>query len=97
MALHVILEVETQEGKADAFKALLTEILPDTRRYDGCIQIEILTNCESPNEFAVLEQWQSSEAYQAYLNWRAETGLFDRIGALVSSAPSIRRFQRENI
>lgn len=97
MTTHVILEVNTQDGKADAFKALLREILPDTRRYEGCIQIEILTNLENPNDFAVLEQWHSAEAYQNYLNWRAETGLFDKLEALVTSKPRIRQFSLNDI
>ena len=38
----------------------------------------------------IVEKWESREIYEAYLNWRVETGVFDSVAVLLDKPPSIR-------
>lgn len=93
MAIQVILELQAKEGKAEALKGYFAEILPDTRRYDGCINIDILSNLDNPNDLVAYETWESPAAYQRYFNWRAETGVFENLTEMLDGVPKKRLFE----
>ncbi|MEX1670352.1 putative quinol monooxygenase [Zhongshania guokunii] len=97
MAVQVILEFDAAEGKADEVKAYFAEILPDTRRYEGFIQIDVLNNLDKPNNFVVYETWESREAYQNYFNWRGETGVFTKLGEMIVDKPKMSFFENTGI
>ena len=67
---HVLKEhVETlEEGFRNSFS--------DTRAYSGCISIDAYLD-ETASTFIVVQDWESFEHYDAYLNWRIESGLFE--------------------
>ncbi|MDF1693279.1 MAG: putative quinol monooxygenase [Zhongshania sp.] len=97
MAVQVILEFDAADGKADTVKAYFAEILPDTRRYSGFIQLDVLCDLDNPNSFAVYETWESREAYQNYFNWRAETGVFTKLAEMIADKPKMRFFENTGI
>lgn len=90
MPTQVILDITAREDKLNELKNYLREILPETRQYPGYIALDVLTNIENPNNLVVYETWESPEAYQTYVNWRAENGVFDKLGEMVAEAPKVR-------
>ncbi len=67
----VIVQLEVQKEKKQQVLDILNSEggLPTTRAYDGCISLEMVFN-EDSNTFHIIENWESFEKYQVYLNWR---------------------------
>lgn len=53
----------------------LPELLKATRDFKGCRDIKAIRHIDRPDEFLFLEEWDSNEDYQAYLDWRRSTGI----------------------
>jgi len=97
MAINVILELTAAPGKAQDIKSYFESILPETRTYPGYIDLHVLENLDDENNFVVYEAWESRDAYQTYFNWRAEQGVFDKLGAMIVGQPSVRFLQDTGI
>jgi len=82
MSNMVIAEFTAAPGKLDELIGFLGEALPDTRKYDGCISLDVHLNRDS-DTIVMIENWQSQEQYDSYLAWRMETGMIDAIGGLL--------------
>ena len=67
----------------------LTEILPDTRSFDGCQDLKVYIEGDGEG-MVFIEYWDSAEHYQRYLNWRTETGVLDRLVEMLAAPPVIR-------
>ncbi len=94
MSVTVLLEAQVKPESVNALKSLFKEILPDTRAYDGCRGITVYSNQDNSSNLVLVQHWDSPEHHQKYLAWRTETGVMDRIGAMLSGAPSIRYFEK---
>jgi len=92
MSVTVLLEVLAKPESIEQLKSALKEILPDTRKYDGCIGVQTTLNQDDALNVLIIETWQSRAHYEKYFAWRAETGALDALGALLSAPPSVRYF-----
>ena len=92
MNVTVILEVQSKPEKIDELKSTLENILPDTRSYEGCVNVQVNSNQDDPLNLVLLETWESRQHYEKYLGWRTETGAIEALGAMLSQPPSIRYF-----
>jgi len=90
MLVHVILELQSKPDKLEEVKRILKNILPITRIYAGCHSVLLTQNRDDINNIVIVEKWESREIYEAYLNWRVETGVFDSVAVLLDKPPSIR-------
>lgn len=86
----VVLELQSSAENIEQLKSIFKEILPDTRKYDGCQSIEVFDNQDDANNLILVERWESRQHYEAYLAWRTETGTLNTIGSLATQPPSIR-------
>ena len=96
MSVIVTLEAELKKGCRKDLVTMLREFLPETRLYKGFIDISINFQRER-SSVLFFEEWESVEDYEAYLAWRGETGVMDRLGSVFVSAPNISYFDRENV
>ena len=94
MSVLVLLEAKVKSGNVSNVKSYLAEILPDTRAYDGCQGIDVYFNTEDTGSMVGVEHWDSRAHYEKYMAWRTETGVMDKIGAMLTGPPSIRYFER---
>ena len=78
------------ESFAD-LQAFMADILPDTAKYDGAQVITCYADAEK-NQVIVHEIWDSKDHQQAYLKWRVDTGVVDKIGAFVAGPPSFDEY-----
>ena len=92
MTCTVVLEIkvkkENVDGMAEGFKGLF----PDTRSYDGCIDLWASQNQDDPQNFIIVERWESREKYEKYFAWRTERGDIDNLGSMLEGEPSLRYF-----
>jgi len=67
----VIVASHIKPGKIDEYQALIDSEagVKLTRNYKGCISLETSYN-EDSNMYFIIENWESAELYQEYLNWR---------------------------
>ena len=55
MAVTVTLEFSVIPERAEEFKALLEELLPDTRAYDGCHRVDVYQDQDNPGSIYLME------------------------------------------
>ncbi len=96
MSVIVILEADVKKGKKEELHKLLSQYLPETRKYKGFIDISIHTE-QKKSHVLFYEKWESVEDYETYLQWRTETGVMNILGATFSSPPLIRYFNIEDV
>ena len=96
MSVLVLVEGPVKSEDISNMKSYMVEILPDTRAYDGCQGIEVYFNMEDAGNMVLVEYWDSRAHHEKYLAWRTETGVMDRIGAMLSGQPSIRYLERSD-
>ncbi len=58
-------------GTGDQFCKTFAAMVPDTRVYPGCRSVTAYRNLDEPDQFVLIGEWDSKEAYQKYLAWRA--------------------------
>ena len=93
MSVLVRVEAQAKPGEEANLVAYLQELLPVTRTREGCRGAEIYRDLDDATVFALAETWDSREQYQAYLDWRAETGVLEKVGTMLVDAPSFRFFE----
>jgi quinol monooxygenase YgiN len=92
MTTTVILEIKTNPGTSGDMLALLTDILPDTRSYDGCLGANTFQGQDDADTLIIISSWESKGHFEKYLDWRKESGVFDRFAAMIQGPPSTRFF-----
>ena len=88
----VILELKAKEGTGNGLIEMMKGAFPDTRAYEGNIDIIALQNQDDPDSIIAYERWETREHYEKYLAWRTETGVIDAIKDATIGEPSIRYF-----
>jgi len=68
------------------------KLVPVTRDYDGCTDLELLTDLDSETSILVLQRWQSRGHFDRYLDWRRERGDLPRLAELLERPPTFRFF-----
>ena len=89
MTVHITLELRLKPEAVQGFYETLPATLEETRAYEGCVNIAAYSHSDEVGRVIVIEEWESSEAYQAYLAWRMETGFMDAVGAIITAPPAI--------
>jgi quinol monooxygenase YgiN len=97
MSVVVLLEMQVKPEAVNEVKALLKQLLPDTRAYAGCQGIDIYGNLDDAGNLVFYERWDSRDHYQKYLAWRTETGVVDQLTAKLTGPPNIRYFERVDV
>lgn len=89
MQIMVTFELTAQSEKQEELVLFFKKILPDTKQYTGCRDVNLSTSPDKSNEFMLVEHWESQELFDVYLNWRKSVGDFDTLGTMLSQAPQI--------
>lgn len=94
MSIMVLLEAPVKEEEISNITSYLAELLPESLAYDGCQSMDLYFNSEDKCNLVLVEHWESRAKHEKYLGWRTESGVMDKLGAMLSGPPSIRYFQR---
>jgi len=65
--LHVVTYVDVYPNFADATAKLLQQFAADNRKDAGFVRFDALRDVARANHFAIVEVWQSKQAYDAHL------------------------------
>jgi quinol monooxygenase YgiN len=91
--VNVIARVRAKEGKEEALKNVLLQLVPPSRRELACYQYDLLQSTTDPREFCFVERWDG----EAALDRHAQSDHVMKAGAqmadLVEAPPDIRRFK----
>jgi len=49
-------------------------MFPDTRGFEGCNDLYATQNLDDPQNFVIVETWESGPAYEKYFAWCAIKG-----------------------
>jgi len=90
MSITVLFEPKAAPGRERELEAMLAEILPDTRAFDGCESLTAHRDHDDPATLVLVERWTDRDRHAAYLRWRAERGDIERLGSLLAGAPVTR-------
>ena len=97
MSVTVILAFSVQPERAEEFKLVLKELLPDTRAYDGCQSVDVYQDQVDPGQIHLIENWESKVHQQKYQAWRDETGIAEVVGPFLAGEPRFNYFDRQDI
>jgi quinol monooxygenase YgiN len=94
MTCTVLLEVRVKKehvaSMAEGFKGLF----PDTRWFEGCIGLYATQNMDDPQNFVVVETWESRQDYEKYFAWRVGRGDIDNLKSIIEGDINLRYFER---
>ncbi|QFT33123.1 Antibiotic biosynthesis monooxygenase [Labrenzia sp. THAF82] len=91
--IHIVtFELTSADGASDSLATCLETILPETRRFEGCKDAEFALSESAPAQALLIEKWQSKTAFEAYLNWRVESGDYARLRKLLAAEPALTHF-----
>lgn len=89
MSVKVTLELALKPELAQGFYDKLSATFDETRAFGGCQEIAAYLHSDDAGRLIVVEEWDSAEAYQAYIAWRVETGFMDALADLLTAPPSM--------
>ena len=90
--IHVLARFVAKPGKEDALKAVLTALIPPTRRELGCYQYDLLMETADARQFCFVERWDDAEALDQHLETAHVRTALEQVEDLVAEPPDIRRY-----
>lgn len=87
MICQVIVELNLKDGSYEDLRKLLVDALPETRSYDGNIDISCVHDQDDPNRVIIIERFESRQHYESYLAFRMESGTFNALLELLTAEP----------
>ena len=94
MVCTVVLNLKAQAKLIDDVRERLKMLFPVTRAFSGCIDIYASQDMDEPQNFAVIETWESREDYKCYLDWRIERGDIGIMEEMLEDEIYLRLFDR---
>ena len=79
----------------DEFAATLGGMFTETRTHDAFVSIRLLKSETAPNEFVLLQEWETVRHHQAYMAFRGERGDLDRLAAM-ADGPALIHYWRNS-
>ena len=70
---------------------LLGGMFPETRLRDGLRSIRLLRSDVDPNQFLLIEEWDSARNFQDYAQFPTNTGDTVKLLAMIDGPPQIGR------
>ena len=65
--IKVIAKQFIRDGKVEEFKKVVTVLLAETKKEEGCIAYQLFQDLNNNDIFTFIEEWQSQEALQSHM------------------------------
>jgi quinol monooxygenase YgiN len=91
--VHVIARFLAKAGKEDELKAVLTALVPASRREIPCYQYDLLSNPSDPREFCFVERWENDAALDQHLAAPHVVTALAQAEPLLEGQPDVRRYR----
>ncbi len=92
MPVVSLFDLHAAPGRADDVCAVLHRILGDTRARPGNREATVLRDDADPHHVVVLARWDTTDAHDDYLAWRAGDGAVPELADLVDRDPGGSRY-----
>jgi quinol monooxygenase YgiN len=90
--VHVVARFVAKPGREDELRAVLTALVPPTRREIDCYQYDLLVEHDDPRRFCFVERWDGDAALDQHLQTPHVKSALAEIEELVETPPDIRRY-----
>jgi quinol monooxygenase YgiN len=90
--VHVIARWVAKAGKEEELKAVLTALIPPSRREIGCYQYDLLQNPADPRDFCFVERWEDSTALDQHAATPHVETAIARAAGHADAPPDVRRY-----
>ena len=97
MEISTNIQLTTKPGLGGEVIELLKSILPDTRAYDGNLAQYIVSDVEDSDKIEGFGRWESKEKFEAYFQWRIDTGFMEKLGEYLAAEPVLRVHKVEGV
>ena len=91
MSVTRINDFRAKEGKADALRAFLGQVIPSIASSKGCLSCKLLQSQDNPARFVMLEVWDSVESHKAAVK-DIPPEMFASVMELLDGRPSGEHF-----
>jgi quinol monooxygenase YgiN len=85
----ITMAITLKPEAVEPFCSGMPEMLKDTVKFAGFRDIRVVRNKENPNQVLLIENWDSEDAYKAYIKWRTERGDMDAMAGAVAAPPKL--------
>jgi quinol monooxygenase YgiN len=92
MTVTSLLDMHFADDHLEDGPRALLEVLKQTRAFDGCLGVQIVTDVEDPAHSVAVERWESIAHDDAYRAWRAGPGA-SGLGNYLSEPARLTRFE----
>jgi len=86
-----------QPGKGADLVALLAHALTDTRAFPGCVSVETYTDTDQPDTVVLWEKFERRADHEAYLAWRAETGMMEALAPILAGPLDVQYLDHHDV
>lgn len=93
MSINVIIQFSAKPEKRDSFKSLLTSVKTDLPTVKGCQGVDIYTHDENPDEFTLVESWDSKDSHSRHIEQVVASGGWDLLTEHLAKAPTSGYFR----
>ena len=90
MEISTNLQLTAKPGMGVELLELLKSILPDTRAFDGNLGQSLASDVEDSDKIEGFGRWESKEKFEAYFQWRVDTGFLDKLSEYLAAEPVVR-------
>ena len=74
-------------GAGHSLLACLSEMIPETRKKNGAISIDICVDQDNSDRVVLVERWDSRSHHENYVAYRKKRGDIDKIMTMLSAPP----------
>ena len=90
MSVIVTVSLDVKEDSVEDLKKFFKEILPHTRTFEGCEDVQLYESKESKTKMIIHAKWTSEEAQKKYMEWRMENGSLEKLMPMLSGHPDLQ-------
>ena len=97
MEVSTNLQLTAKAGMGSELLEFINGILPETRAYDGAQAYYSSSDIEDTDKIELFGRWDSKEKFDAYFQYRVETGLLDKLSKYLAAEPVLRVHKLERV
>jgi len=90
--IHVLARITVLPNAADKARAILQELVVQSRREPGCLAYELYQQSRQPHVFQTVERWQDQAAADAHLLSPHVAAVFVVAMPLLAAEPEIEAY-----
>lgn len=94
LTLVMLVELSCDPARQTEFLDVLSNNLEASRTAEGNLQFDIIVDPERPDKIFFIEQWESPQHQQRYMQWRVENAGLEILAEYLVAPPVITSYQK---